>query len=161
MLARIEPENNIELILEAFSKMPDQKLVIAGRWETSEFGRTMREKYKIFDNLMLLDAIYNQTKLSLLRSNCKLYVHGHSVGGTNPSLVEAMCVRLPVAAFDASYNRATTEDKALYFNSVDSLITIVNEFDSSKQKIGDTMKEIADRCYTWNVIRQKYEALYI
>ncbi|GHU58768.1 rhamnosyltransferase [Spirochaetia bacterium] len=161
MFCRIEPENNIELILEAFSKTPSEKLLMAGRWETSEFGRNIREKYKHFDNLILLDAIYDQTKVSLLRSNCKLYIHGHSVGGTNPSLVEAMCAGLPVAAFDVSYNRSTTENKSLYFNDIDSLKKILTELDlSGIEQIARDMKEIADRRYTWNIITQKYESLY-
>lgn len=161
MAARIEPENNIELLLEAFRQMPNRKLVIAGRWETSKFGESMRQKYKNLENITLLDAIYDQPKLSLLRSNCKLYVHGHSVGGTNPSLVEAMCAGLPIATFDVSYNRATTENKALYFKDISSLKSILENMDSlNLDTIGHEMKEIAKRRYQWDIICQKYEALF-
>jgi glycosyltransferase involved in cell wall biosynthesis len=161
MLARIEPENNVEMILEAFSGEPEEKLVIAGRWETSEFGRNMREKYRQYKNLFLLDAIYDQQKLSLLRCNCKLYIHGHSVGGTNPSLVEAMCIGLPVAAYDVSYNRSTTENKALYWDSVESLQDILHGIDVSfLENIGREMLQIASRRYTWEVINKKYETVY-
>jgi glycosyltransferase involved in cell wall biosynthesis len=161
MLARIEPENNIEIILAAFSGMPEEKLIIAGRWETSEFGRNIREKYRQYKNLLLLDAIYDQQKLSLLRCNCKLYIHGHSVGGTNPSLVEAMCIGLPVSAYDVSYNRSTTENKALYWNSVESLQDILHGIDTSRlESIGKEMLQIASRRYTWEIINKKYETLY-
>lgn len=162
MVSRIEPENNIELILEAFSQMPLMKIVIAGRWETSKFGKNIREKFKKFNNLILLDAIYDQTKLNLLRCKSKLYIHGHSVGGTNPSLVEAMCAGLPIAAFDVSYNRATTEDKALYFDNVESLKALIREIEMiNLEEKGLEMKEIADRRYTWKIICQKYENLYL
>ena len=66
-------------------------------------------------NLKLLDPIYTQGTLDELRSNCGVYVHGHSVGGTNPSLVEAMSLGLCVAAYDVEFNRETTERAALYF----------------------------------------------
>jgi glycosyltransferase involved in cell wall biosynthesis len=162
MGARIEPENNIEMLLESFRQTPVHKLVIAGNWQKSEFGRIMKEKYKRYNNIVALDFIVDTTKLNLLRSNCKLYIHGHSVGGTNPSLVEAMSVGLPIAAYGKTpYNRGTTENKALYFDTLDDLKNILNRLDTINLKeIGAAMKEITDRRYTWDIICKKYEMLY-
>lgn len=160
-VARIEPENNIELILKAFSGMPDQKLVVVGNWNKSEFGRRLRQEYGDCRNIIISDPIYEPQELNLLRSNCKLYIHGHSVGGTNPSLVEAMNLGLPIIAYDVVYNRETTENKATYFSDVASLQTAVKSLTSNDDKrrlLSDTMKEIAERRYTWKRIVQCYES---
>ena len=162
MGARIEPENNVEMLLEAFGQTPEQKLAIAGNWQKSEFGRTMREKYKKYSNIIALDFIADVNKLSLLRSSCKLYVHGHSVGGTNPSLVEAMNIGLPIVAYGKTpFNRGTTEHKAIYFDNLDELKNIISSLDTiNLESVGAAMKEIADRRYKWEIICSKYEALY-
>lgn len=162
-VARIEPENNIELILQALSEIPEEKMVIVGNWNKSEFGRTIRKKYESYSNMMLLDSIYESSEINLLRSNCKLYIHGHSAGGTNPSLVEAMNLELPIIAFDVIYNRETTEHKAQYFSDKDTLKTIIlnlSKDKSARDALGEKMSEIAKRRYTWEIICQKYESLF-
>ena len=109
----------------------------------------------------LLDPIYDPKKINLLRSNCSLYIHGHSAGGTNPSLVEAMFLGLPIIASDVSYNRSTTEGKALYFKDANDLRSLVlNLSEDVKKRIALDMKEIATRRYMWSIIAKKYEELY-
>lgn len=160
-VARIEPENKIDVILEAFSKMPDKTLVLVGNWNKSEYGRKTRELFSQYKNLMLLDPIYDSKKINLLRSNCYLYIHGHSAGGTNPSLVEAMFLGLPIIASDVSYNRSTTEGKALYFKDANDLCSLVlNLSEDVRKQMALDMKEIAMRRYLWNIIAKKYEKLY-
>ncbi len=124
-LARIQPDNNPELILHAFNQVPETDLVFVGTWARSEYGRELKRRYEGFPNLRLLEAIYDPVELNAIRGHCSLYVHGHSAGGTNPALVEAMHLGLPVAAFDVAYNRATTEDEARYFNNVASLAQLL------------------------------------
>ena len=160
-VARIEPENKIDVILEAFSKMPLQKLVLVGNWNKNLYGRNTRKYYEKFSNLILLDPIYNSQEINLLRSNCNIYIHGHSAGGTNPSLVEAMYLGLPIIASNVPYNRATTEDKALYFNDSKDLCNIVLSLSHiQKKEIASCMKNIAERRYLWKIIADKYEQLY-
>ncbi len=159
-VARIEPENNIAMILEAFSRMPEERFVIVGNWDRSAFGREMKGKYACFPNISILDPIYDREKLNLLRSNCKWYIHGHSAGGTNPSLVEAMSLHLPVIAFDVPYNRATTEEKALYFKDGESLAGLLRTGGAARKAVAAKMKEIAERRYRWDIICEKYEKLY-
>ena len=72
-------------------------------------------------------------KLKTLRSPASLYVHGHKAGGTNPSLVEAMHFGKPVLAFDCSFNRTTTENKALYFSDGDALQQLINTLTRNRQ----------------------------
>lgn len=158
-VARIEPENNIHLVLEAFSKLA-RKLVVVGNWDASDYGRDLKLKYSKSEHIFILDPIYDQKELDILRSNSLLYVHGHSAGGTNPSLVEAMYLQLPVIAFDCSYNRATTENSALYFNDAQELVALIEKTSVEElMKIRDIMKAIAERRYTWKVIAGKYKQL--
>jgi len=157
-LCRIEPENNVQMILEAFNNT-NEKLKFIGNWSSSEFGISLKEKYGSAENIELLDPIYDLNELYILRSNCSFYVHGHSAGGTNPSLVEMMHFGVPILAFDCDFNRYTTEDKANYFSSSTELEKLLNSsevYDNSSS----VMKEIAERRYTWSVVKESYEQLY-
>lgn len=160
-VCRIEPENNIHLILEAFSRST-VPLKLVGNWEHSEYGRGLLKKYAACPNITMFPPIYDQHKLDQLRANCRVYIHGHSAGGTNPSLVEAMFLKLPVIAFDVSYNRATTEDQALYFKEIDELTGILNELPGiDLAGIAGKMKQIAGERYTWSVIAEKYRRVFL
>ncbi len=159
-VARIEPENNIALILNSFSRIPTKKLVIVGNWNNSDYGIQLKNTYSKFNNIYLLDPIYNQVELDKIRSNCYLYVHGHSAGGTNPSLVEAMYLGLPIMAFDVSYNRATTMDKGIFFKSEDDLIKLLDNtcYDYLKF-VGNELQQLAKVKYTWYAISKRYSSL--
>lgn len=159
-VCRIEPENNVHLILEAFSTTDTMPLVIIGNWDKSQYGIALKKKYFNHPNIHILDPIYDQHKLDEIRSNASLYVHGHSAGGTNPSLVEAMYLGLPIISFGVSYNKVTTEHKAIYFDDLESLICQLNEIYTAKlERVGAVMKEIAHRRYTWSKIASKYKLL--
>jgi len=161
-VCRIEPENNIHLVLEAFHKIPQIPLILVGNWKDSIYGKNLLEKYKEVDHFYLLDPIYDPTILNRLRSNCLVYIHGHSAGGTNPSLVEAMYLGLPIIAFDVVYNKVTTEYSGEYFSTTEELIEKVLMLSFNElQALGQTMKSIAERRYTWKTIAQKYEAVVL
>jgi len=161
-VCRIEPENNLDIILEAFSTFNSLPIVIVGNWSNSRYGKGLRQKYKKHKHIYMLDAIYNQKDIDILRSNCFVYIHGHSAGGTNPSLVEAMFLGLSIISFDVSYNRETTFESAIYFNSKESLISILRRIDetSSLNKISIKMKQIADEHYGWKKITDKYAEIF-
>lgn len=157
-VCRIVPENNIRMILEAFSKTK-YRLLLIGNWNNSKFGVDIRAEYSGYTNLSLLDPIYDQRALDELRSNCKIYIHGHSVGGTNPSLVEAMHLGLPCLVYDVNYNRETTEDCAEYFSSQSELSDALVRLWESKEHL-DSVRErllaVAKRRYRWSDIITKY-----
>jgi glycosyltransferase involved in cell wall biosynthesis len=89
-------------------------------------------------------------------------MHGHSSGGTNPSLVEAMYLGLPIAAFASGYNEIVTLHKALYFKDAIGLIELLNKIDSFNLKdIGEAMKDIATQNFTWNKITAQYHQLFL
>lgn len=160
-VCRIEPENNIELILSAFSKYGKLNLIVIGNWDVSEYAKNLRERFLEFSNIFLLDPIYDQNKLNQIRSNCYFYVHGHSAGGTNPSLVEAMSLKLPVLAFGIDYNIETTRNKAHYFNCADSLLILLGNLnDDCLNKNSKEMSLIAKEEYAWKNIANKYEYLF-
>jgi glycosyltransferase involved in cell wall biosynthesis len=160
-VCRIEPENNTHLILEAFSRQAEIPLVIIGNWKHSDYGLNLLQKYTTFTHIHLLDPIYDSERINFLRSNALLYIHGHSAGGTNPSLVEAMFLGLPIFAFDCVYNRYTTENKCAYWSNAGELYQHISHLDDSKLDIiRKKMKAIAERKYRWNIIASKYEALY-
>jgi len=161
-VCRIVPENNIDMILEAFTLI-NFKLILIGNWNFSQYGIDIRNKYSKFDNLILLDPIYNQITLDELRGNCCVYVHGHSVGGTNPSLVEAMSLSLCCLVYDVNYNRETTENSAIYFDSVNSLLDNLKSLIHNRErcnKHGEIMFRIAQRRYQWRSIVNKYSILF-
>lgn len=156
-VCRIEPENNIHLVLEAFARHGKMPLVLVGNWSHSEYGRELRQLYRQYRHLHLLDPIYEPTELNTLRSNCSLYVHGHSAGGTNPSLVEAMYLQLPILSYGVIYNRITTQGRALYFDTVEDLLAALKELPQTDLgKIAQHLKWIADLRYTWATIAAKY-----
>jgi glycosyltransferase involved in cell wall biosynthesis len=154
-VCRIEPENNCHTVLAAFASA-GKPLVFVGNWDRSEYGRRLKATYAGQPGLTLLDAVYDLEVLFALRKNARWYVHGHSAGGTNPSLVEAMFFGRPILAFDVVYNRATTDGKAMYFRTADELVKLL-EMDGLK---GDELKRYAMEHYTWKRIAEQYEMLY-
>jgi glycosyltransferase involved in cell wall biosynthesis len=156
-LCRIEPENNVEMILESFSQT-NKKLMFIGNWNNSVFGREMKAKYQDYENIDIVAPVYELDKLFELRQRCSFYVHGHSAGGTNPSLVEMMHFNKNILAFDCNYNRASTEDNADFFSNVEELVHQIGQEDSFKN--ADTMKEIAQCRYTWKIVKQQYFNLF-
>ena len=155
-LCRIEPENNVHLILEALEAL-DMPLVFVGNWDSSAYGRDLKARYGENRNLYLLDPIYDPPVLHAVRARASVYLHGHSAGGTNPSLVEMMHFGIPVLAHGCTFNRYSTEDKAHYFQSAAELAGQLYSLDpTDAAQIGSDMHEIAQRKYTWNQIGKAY-----
>ena len=133
-----------------------KKLVFIGNWDRSAYGRDLKSRYRNDPDILLLDAIYDLDILYSLRANAGIYIHGHSAGGTNPSLVEAMFFGHPIIAYDVVYNRETTRNQAYYFADAESLRKLLARPDLD----GDAMKRIAEEEYTWKHISSQYCELY-
>lgn len=159
-LCRIEPENNVHTILEGWNR-EDQPLVFVGNWASSPYGRDLRQRFGAHHNLFLLDPVYDPAQLRALRDRATLYVHGHSAGGTNPSLVEMMHFGIPVLAYDCPFNRYTTENRALYFMTSSELSNQVRNLTLEQAKFtAGHMREIAQRRYNWSKIGEAYFSLF-
>jgi glycosyltransferase involved in cell wall biosynthesis len=157
-VCRIEPENNIHKILEAFAVGAKVRIVIVGNWNDSDYGRKLRRAYGGQEGYQLLDPIYDLVELNLVRGRCWAYIHGHSAGGTNPGLVEAMALGLPIIAYNVPFNRETTDNQALYFETAEELRVMLEELtNATLERVGRAMRQIAARRYTWEEIVRKYE----
>ena len=156
-VCRIEPENNVHIILSAFEQT-NEKIVFVGNWMANDYGKKLFEKYQNSSNIKLLSPIYDIKILNVFRSNCRFYLHGHSAGGTNPSLVEAMFFGKPIFAYDVIYNKETTEYKANYFSDINELSDLLSSCSFEENAIA--MKSIAHKRYKWNFIANQYINLY-
>lgn len=155
-MARIQSDNNTEMLLDAFAnaKIP---LVYIGNWNVSEWAKELRRKYSNNPNLILLDPIFDIPLLNQIRSHCSLYIHAHSAGGTNPSLVEAMFLGVPLICYDNGFNNYTTFHQAKYFrtsNDINNLLKNTSPDEWAEE--GKMMCELANKHYQWKTIAEKY-----
>jgi glycosyltransferase involved in cell wall biosynthesis len=163
LIARIEPENNVETIinghLQTKGNMP---LLVVGNTKT-KFGQYLATTYTD-KRIQFVGGIYNKAELDSLRHFSLGYFHGHSVGGTNPSLLEAMASQSFIIAHDNPFNRAILDDAALYFSSAHDVKTIIsNLIESSAVSRKSFLASNLDKVktlYQWDVIVNQHEELF-
>jgi len=161
LIARFEPENSLETILDGVVlSAKNRQFLVVGNHETA-FGNYLKDKYAGSENIVFTGSIFDIEKLNNLRYYSNLYFHGHTVGGTNPSLLEAMASNSLICAHDNEFNRHILNDDAMYFNSAEQvaqhlLLTDIN--DPSYQKmIQNNRNKIRDK-YAWDIIVDQYAA---
>ena len=161
-VSRAQPDNNLHLLLEAYVEYPKRNLVIVSNWDVSEYGEKLKENYKNkYPNIFIVDAVYDQEYLNVIRSNTSLYIHSHSQCGTAPSKVEAMNNNIPIISFDVPTNRATTFNSTFYFKDKLSLLDVISKLNEDNlYKIKHQLYKIAKENYTWDVICSKYAVLF-
>jgi len=124
LIARIQPDNHIETIIRGWHQAEASfPLVVVGSTK-NRFGSYLKKTYNN-PQVMFLDEIFDREKLDQLRSHALLYFHGHSSGGTNPSLLEAMAAGCPICAHDNPFNRAVLGNDAAYFSSSGEITTMI------------------------------------
>ncbi len=158
-VSRAQEDMNIHVLIDAFKEVPEKKVVIISNWHISDYGKELYDKnVDKYENIILLKAVYDSSELNAIRSNAQFYIHSHSLCGTAPSLVEAMCMELPIISFDVPTNRETTENKSMYFDSSSQLTDILKSLnDQTLHNIKNEMTEIAKRRYTWKRISTIYQ----
>jgi len=115
VIARLEPENNIQLIVDEFKKTRSKrKLVIVGPLKSNDYIRGLLRRED--NRIIFLGGIFDPSTQRMLRHNCFAYIHGHEVGGANPSLIEALSCKNVTLAFGSPYNKEVAEDAAIYFS---------------------------------------------
>lgn len=158
-VARAEPENNLAVILAAFATLPPRPpLVAMANWRATPHGRALHGQYADHPHIRLLDAEYDPARMRAIRERATLYLHGHSAGGTNPSLVEVMGMGLPAATWDCTFNRATTDNAAPCFDSAESLRALIPVLTDPRlaHGIGAELRAIARRRYRWRDVTAAY-----
>ncbi len=159
-IARIEPDNNILTIVEAFSRRArGTKLVVIGNFcDDNPYHDRIREAASA--EVLFPGAIYDKSLLATLRHHARAYLHGHTVGGTNPSLVEALWAGNAVIAHDNPYNRWTAGEAGCFFadaDGCDRLIARVLEDDAMVARLGQAARHQAASRFDWSDILGAYE----
>ncbi len=159
-VCRIEPENNVHMIMDALTRADVMAFVIIGNWDSNQFARDLKGQCLRYHRVYMLDPIYEQEKLDQIRSNCAVYIHGHGAGGTNPSLIEAMALGRPIYAYRADYNESVTDFSAKYYSSAADLYQLMRSLNSSElDGFSERMRRIASLKYRWSVVADKYSDL--
>ena len=161
LIARLEPENNIETILDGVQLQNGMEdFLVIGKHKTP-YGRYLVEKYKQTTNIRFLGGIYDLDHLNNLRYYSGLYFHGHSVGGTNPSLLEAMASSALIVANDNIFNRSILGSDAFYFKTSNDVARCFKIKKTRYKTFLDNNIEKIKNEYEWNIINWKYEAFML
>lgn len=162
LIARFEPENNIEMVLKAFERSNTQrKLLLVGNYQQTPFGQKMYNLYHHDSRIRFIGAVYDQSILNNLRYFSNLYFHGHSVGGTNPSLLEAMGSSALICFHDNEFNRTIVGIDGFSFYSDSGLCEVIETVkkQNEKNKISNNIDKIS-QIYTWDKIISDYEMFF-
>jgi glycosyltransferase involved in cell wall biosynthesis len=159
LMARMEPENNIESILEGFNNSTSRKNFKVLGDTGNRFGKYITHKFKNDERIQFKGSIFDNTAVRSLQNNSYLYFHGHSVGGTNPSLLEAMASEALIAAHDNPFNKSVLSSDAFYFNNaaeVRNLVENVQRHDTEKTMVKNNLHKIQYQ-FNWEKIIDEYE----
>ncbi len=163
ILARLEPENNIETILDGHVLSGINRKICVVANNHTKYGNYLKEKYKNNTAICFLGPIYDINILNNLRYYSNLYFHGHSVGGTNPSLLEAMASQALIVAHLNDFNSSILNKDAYYFTNpqeISTLLTSVSKTDVETQKIKANLTKI-DSVFSWPKIIQTYKDFFL
>lgn len=166
VVARFEPENHVEMIVQGYveSSARHPLLVVGSAPYSAAYTQEIGAKAKSDPRVRMLGGIWDQELLDQLYSNALTYIHGHSVGGTNPSLLRAMGAATSVLAFDVNFNREVTGDNAGYFGDATQLRTLLESAEEAPDACranGRSLQGRARKLYDWDEVAMGYEALAI
>lgn len=164
LIARPEPENSILEIVTAYSIKPrGMKLVVLGRYDSENVLYHKQVMEAAGDEVVFIGAVYDKQTVSALRFHSPLYLHGHQVGGTNPSLVEAMGAGSGVLAHGNHFNRWVAGPGARYFDSMeecasqlDAVLTNTKEI----ERMREASRQRHEAMFTWEKVLHEYEKLF-
>lgn len=163
VVARAVPENHIKEILEYFSEVKTlKKLIVVCNFGEDEYSNDCIKLINASENIVYKGPIYDSKKLDSLRYYAYGYIHGHSVGGTNPSLLEALGAGNPCICYNVGYNKEVAKDAGLYFNNKKSFKTTIEELENNKEKqheMKNRAVEIIEENFNWNYIGECHEAV--
>lgn len=163
IIARPEPENSFLEMVRAFSsRRRDHRLVVLGNFDSAKNSYHRDVMCSASDEVIFPGAIYDAPVVQALRFYSRFYLHGHRVGGTNPSLVEALGAGCAVIAHDNQFNRWVAGDEAAYFSSEASCSKLFDELladDACLDRMRAASRREFQARFTWGHILSQYEAL--
>jgi glycosyltransferase involved in cell wall biosynthesis len=163
LMARMEPENNIETILEGFNNSSSRKSFMVLGDTSNRFGKFITHKFKNDDRIQFKGSNFDNSVVRALQNNSYLYFHGHSVGGTNPSLLEAMASEALIAAHNNPFNKSVLNSDAFYFDNaaeVRHLVENVQRHDNERAMVKNNLHKIQYQ-FNWDVVINDYEDFII
>ncbi len=163
MVGRFVPENNFELLIKSFMASTTlSDLVIVTNYEGNPFYESLREStsFEQDERIKFVGTVYDKNLLLKIRENAQAYLHGHEVGGTNPSLLEAMWSSRQNLVLDVTFNRNVVLDSAVLFDR-DNLTEKINLSETVAEDLQIRSQEIILSSYTWPIIVQQYEDLFL
>jgi glycosyltransferase involved in cell wall biosynthesis len=162
LIARLQPDNHIEEIIKGVLQSDlDIPLVVVGN-TTNPFGNYLEKKYKS-GQIRFAGPIFDETLLNQLRYFSKIYFHGHSAGGTNPSLLEAMAASAAICAHNNPFNQSVLGANARYFTTDGDIASLINTGfgkPGEKKMISNNIQKIKDK-YSWDKIIQAYFNIFL
>jgi glycosyltransferase involved in cell wall biosynthesis len=167
IVSRLIPENSLEVMLQGFERSVTAKplLVVGGANYDDDFHRRLRAIAARDERIRLVGQIHDQQTLKELWCNCYAYLHGHSVGGTNPALLRAMGYGSCVLALDTVFNREVLADAGCFFaRDMDSVARLVDSVDCAPEVAAGYRRRAPRRIgdhYSWDSVVDQYEALFM
>ena len=160
LIARFEPENNLEMILEGIELAGyPRKTIVIGNAGNS-FGKKLCQRFR-HASVIFPGAVYDKQCIDALRQNAHIYYHGHSVGGTNPSLLEAMAAGAFISAHDNIFNRAVLGELAIYFSSAEQIASQQIDLPGIDRAIlSGKLKERIISEFSWEKISGEYLSVF-
>jgi glycosyltransferase involved in cell wall biosynthesis len=164
LVARFEPENQVRELIDGYTASAARlPLVVVGfAGYPGPYATAVDVAAARDDRVRLLGAVWEQHRLDALYAGAASYLHGHSVGGTNPSLLRAMAHGTAVIAYDCPYNRETTGDAALWFDEpsrVGALLESVEARPDDAADVADRARKRVDDQYRWDDVVARYDDL--
>ena len=169
IVGRFVPENNYETMIREFMASDSTKdLVIITNVEENAFYESLKEKTGFLNDkrIKFAGTVYDAALLAEIRYFAYGYFHGHEVGGTNPSLLEALSTTKLNLLLDVGFNKEVGEDAALYWNKKNgNLATLIQKADTmdeaEREELGRKAKDRMKKWYSWEAIVQQYETLFL
>lgn len=167
VVARLEPENNIHRIISAYLASGTRRpLVVVGDCSSPSYKESLESLARRSEGekrVVMPGSLYDRARLDALRCNCFAYIHGHSVGGTNPSLLEAMSARNLVICHDNPFNREVASDTALYFSDEQTLVEVLDRVErdwSTFSDLQDRARRRVEDNHGWDDIVIQHDRLF-
>jgi len=167
IVARLEPENKIHIMVEGFLlSNTTKKLVIVGNFLSQKYKLSIDKivaELNGYDRVIFTKGIYEKDILNMLRQNCFAYIHGHSAGGTNPSLLEAMVMKNIIIANGNAFNMEVGSNSMLYFKIPSDLKTCIENIENNYLIYLRLKSEVYKRVlayYSWEDVVIDYDILF-